>query len=371
MKILYLINHAGAGGTEKYLKILLDNLKEIEPIVCYNEEGLLVSELKEKGIKTIRLNMRSPFDLIAAGKIAKIVKENKIDIIHSQYLRENYIAILAKLFGSKAKIVYTCHFNQIDTKKVRFMNKIFYKHLDKIIAIAKIVEYSLIKSGADKEKIKVIYHGVKLSEKSAPLVECKTKYLQDVEKDKFVISCASRFSEEKGNEFLIRSIEKLNKMTSKPFKVLLANEGQTLENCKKMVKDLKLEKVVKFLGYLKDDIDDLYLASDICVTPSKTEGLGLATLESLRFGVPCVVTETGGLTEIINDKNKCGIVVTYGQEEEMANALLTLMDDENLRKTYKLNAKKVIEDTFSLDKMLKNTEYAYNEVLKEREYEQN
>jgi len=222
-----------------------------------------------------------------------------------------------------------------------------------------------------KEKIKVIYHGVKLSEKSAPLVECKTKYLQDVEKDKFVISCASRFSEEKGNEFLIRSIEKLNKMTSKPFKVLLANEGQTLENCKKMVKDLKLEKVVKFLGYLKDDIDDLYLASDICVTPSKTEGLGLATLESLRFGVPCVVTETGGLTEIINDKNKCGIVVTYGQEEEMANALLTLMDDENLRKTYKLNAKKVIEDTFSLDKMLKNTEYAYNEVLKEREYEQN
>ena len=73
--------------------------------------------------------MKSPFDFKAAKELSKIVKENNVQIIHSNYLRENYIAVLSKLFGNKAKIVYTCHFNTYDSKIITMFNKIFYKKL--------------------------------------------------------------------------------------------------------------------------------------------------------------------------------------------------------------------------------------------------
>ncbi|MCQ2977090.1 MAG: glycosyltransferase, partial [archaeon] len=294
INVLYLINYAGGGGSEQYLKILVDHLPDINPMLCYNEEGLLVKEFNDRNIKCIQLNMKNPFDLSAAKKLAKICKENDIQIIHSNYLRENYIAVLSKLFGNKAKIVYTCHFNTYDSKIITMFNKIFYKKLDRIISISNETTKSLIASGSDRNKIELIYHGVLENDFMGPSDEYKNKFEVS---DELVISSASRFSPEKGNEFFIRSLGELkrmidtvdesdedyNKIKNLKYKVLLANVGQTLEDCKTLVNILDLQDTVKFVGFLSD-VDSLYKASDIYVTSSKSEGLGLATLESLNYG---------------------------------------------------------------------------------------
>lgn len=371
INVLYLINYAGSGGSEKYLKILADNMKEnINSILCYNKEGLLASEFRERSLKTIKLKMSSPFDFFAARKLAKIVKENDIKIIHSNYLRENYVAILSKLFGCKAKIVYTCHFNQYDTKKVTFFNKFFYKKLSKVISISNEVTKSLIASGTNKEKIKLIYHGVKPNDLVAPDVKIKESF--GVSPNELVISCASRFSLEKGNEYLIKSIKRMDekiavsedeKIKNLKYKVLLANGGDLLEDCKTLVSILELEDKVKFLGYIKEGMENLYLASDIYVTPSSNEGLGLATIESLSYGVSNIVTNIGGLTEIVNDETNCGFVVTYGNEEEFSSKMIELMINEELRKTQGENAKKVVKDKFNIDTMIQKTLEVYHEVL--------
>ncbi|MCQ2748928.1 MAG: glycosyltransferase [Clostridia bacterium] len=210
MNVLHLINYAGGGGSEKYIEILKEHLEDINVSLACNEEGKLSDKFKEEGLPVYHVEMLRPFDFKAAKKLAKICNDNEIDIIHSHYLRENYISILSKMFyHNKAKIVYTCHFNNEDSFIVRMMNKIFYKNLDMIIAISKTVGDTLLKNGSPEDKIKVIYHGMPDTDKCAPQKEARDKF--GVADDEFVISCGSRFSPEKGNKFLIRSIDKLNK----------------------------------------------------------------------------------------------------------------------------------------------------------------
>ena len=99
MNILFLINFAGQGGSEKYVKDLMESLihKNDNVILVYNEKGLLVEQVINLGVKTIKLNMKNPFDIFSAIKLKNIFIKNNINIIHTQFARENYIAIFSKL----------------------------------------------------------------------------------------------------------------------------------------------------------------------------------------------------------------------------------------------------------------------------------
>ena len=83
LKILYLINHAGKAGTEKYVLNLVKYLqdKDAECFFAYNEGGLLSEQMADMGIPFGRIEMKNPFDFKAAKTLAHFCRENKIDII--------------------------------------------------------------------------------------------------------------------------------------------------------------------------------------------------------------------------------------------------------------------------------------------------
>ena len=97
MKILYLINYAGSGGSERYVELLARYYHGSKATcgLCYNVDGPLVEKMKELDIPVYQLPMKSIADISAAKKLAKIVKDGEYDVIHAQYPRENYIALLA------------------------------------------------------------------------------------------------------------------------------------------------------------------------------------------------------------------------------------------------------------------------------------
>ena len=112
-----------------------------------------MSEQMEKaGIKSFRFNMRHPFDLAAARRLAQICKEEKVDIVHAQYPRENYIAILAKLFGSPADVVYTCHLTLIPGAVWKFTNRLLTPFNKKVIAVCNYSKEILQNAGIDDKK---------------------------------------------------------------------------------------------------------------------------------------------------------------------------------------------------------------------------
>lgn len=127
---------------------------------AYNEEGLLSEQIKELKIPCVKIPMKGPFDLAAAKKISDYCNVNNIDVIHTQYPRENYIAILSKLFGCRARVIYTCHLTYYPPKIWNFTNKIMMRHDDRIIAVCNCGKRILCEIGAPENKIDVIFNGI-------------------------------------------------------------------------------------------------------------------------------------------------------------------------------------------------------------------
>ena len=162
MKILYLINYAGSGGSERYVELLARYYHGSKATcgLCYNIDGPLVEKMKELDIPVYQLPMKSIADISAAKKLAKIVKDGEYDVIHAQYPRENYIAILAKLFGCKAKIIFTSHLISEQPPVWRMLNRIFTPHDHAVLTVCTYGKEVLERGGVARDKIRIVFNGV-------------------------------------------------------------------------------------------------------------------------------------------------------------------------------------------------------------------
>lgn len=355
MNILYLINHAGRAGTEKYVYNLVKafNGKKANCHFAYNEEGLLSEQMQELGVPMLKLQMKNPFDLKAAKMLAKYCKENKIDIIHSQYPRENYIAILSKLFGSGAKAVYTCHLTYFPPKIWNIMNKIVMRHNDRIIAVCNYGKEILIKIGAPRKKIDVIFNGI--PKPPEPVRDRSVLKEFGVPEDTFVIVTLSRHNKEKGLPFLVRSMKRLREQTDKNFVCLIAGDGPLFDETCSYIKEQGAEAYVKALGFRKDT-EKILSASDAFVNSAEcNEALSFAILEAMGHALPIVATDIGGNPDIVNDKNSCGTLVPYGDEDAMSDAFLCLMNDKDYYQKCSDGAFKTVSTVFNLETLMEET----------------
>jgi len=356
MNILYLINYAGKGGSEKYIKLLTEYAKAQGDNVffAYNEVGLLVTQMEGIAKETLCLEMKSPFDLKAAKSLAKYCKTNKIDIIHTQFARENYISILSKKFyGNSAVIIHTCHINTPNNTLWRFMNKLFIKENFRTIAVCGSVRELLIANNYPADKVQLVYNGV--------------YYRESLDKppkntNQFTFVSVTRFSEEKGIFFLLESA-KLLKEQSAEFTLTIAGDGPLYGEAKKFVEQHNLSENISLPGYC-EDIQSLLLNSDCFINSSSSEALSFAILEAMEAGLPIIATNVGGNPDIINEKTNCGLLVAYGDSNEMANAMFHIMDKpENTLKMAE-NARKAIKEIFNVDNSIKTAYNIYNEATR-------
>jgi glycosyltransferase involved in cell wall biosynthesis len=198
-RVLYILNYPGKGGTEKYVLDMMTAVGFENCILVYSEEGPGLEIFRKTGAATFRVSMRHPFDLKAARSIKKIVHEQGIDVIHAQFLRENYIALLAKMLGAKVKVIWTYHVDVAMNSLIRNLNGIMTRFNSKVIAVSQFMIGQLEAKGIPKDKLQLIYNGVKSSPGA----------IFDFNSVTPVITVIGRLREEKGQEFLIRSLHYL------------------------------------------------------------------------------------------------------------------------------------------------------------------
>ena len=272
MKVLYLINYAGSGGSERYVELLARYYhgKRCDCGLCYNVDGPLAEKMKELGVPVWQMPMNSPLDLAAAKKLAALVKREGFDVIHAQYPRENYIAILAKAFGCKAKIVFTSHLIMDQPLPWKLLNRIFTPKNHAVLTVCTHGRQVLEQNGVAKDKIRVVFNGVDAD--AAPPRDRSVLAEFGIGDDEKVISILTRFSGEKGVPFLLRSIAKLKEKTNIPFRLLLVGSGPDFERDKALVPDLGIEDKVVLTGF-RTDTAKLLAASDIYLNSSSSEAM--------------------------------------------------------------------------------------------------
>ena len=363
LKVLYLLNHAGKAGTERYVQSLIEKLcvksNRIKAYFAYNEEGLLAENLRAAGIETFRIVMRHPFDLRAVFELSRLCRRLEIDIIHTHYLRENYISLLSRLINPRVKVIYTNHFILKNNAVVRMFNRMLSPLQAGVISVCSKGRDMLIANGIDGRKIRVIFNGVDPDLWGQP---CASTMREEfgIGSGVFVLLCASRFAHDKGHKFLIDSIAELKKTEAGKFKCVLANDGPLLDECRRYAESIGLGEDIIFTGFRRD-IKNLIAGSDLYVNSSAHEALSFAIIEVLACGIPVIATNMGGNDDIINPETNCGLLVEYGDAKGLAQAIARLMHDAGLLRVFRDNALKTVREKFNLDKTAEET---YNLYLK-------
>ena len=362
--VLYLLNYAGKAGTERYVETLIRylNHREINAFFAYHEGGLLVEWLEELGVPTRQIELRSRFDLRAARTLARLCEEWSIDLVHCQFLREHYIALLAKQYNKRIRVVYTNHFILPNNAVTRFTNRLLDRRQDQMIAVCTRGREQLIANGWKGDRIRVIFNGVDLEAWAGPRSESTLRQELGLPEDRFVMLCASRFAEDKGHKYLIDSVKRLTTITDVPFTLVLAGDGPLLEPAKEQVKALGLEDRVVFLGF-RQDMKNLFHGADLYVNSSRHEALSFLIIEAMAAGLPVIATDMGGNSDIVNDEAGCGLLVAYDDPDSMAGAMKRFLEDPDFRAACRENALRTIEEKFEIHKMAKVTYGVYEKAL--------
>ena len=367
MKVLYLLNHAGKAGTERYVETLVKYLSadgRVEPYFAYNEGGLLVERMEAMGVPCRQITMESRFDFKAAKALAALCEEWKIDLVHCHYLREHYTALLAKKYNKHIRVVYTNHFVMANNLITRLSNRWLDSKQDHIIAVCNIGKRQLIANGWSEPGIQVIFNAVDLE---AWADDGSTGTLREelgIPADRFVMLIASRFAHDKGHAYLMRSLKRLNEISEVPFTMVLAGDGELLEPTKALAAELGLtDEQVKFIGFRRD-IKNLYKSANLYINSSEHEALSFLIVEAMAAGLPAVITDMAGNSDIIKTEADGGLLVTYDDPDSMASAVKRFMEEPGLLETCKANALKNIEERFEVHKMCAATFGVYEKACK-------
>lgn len=290
-------------------------------------------------------------------KIGRILKDLKIDIVHSQH--PNLLGWEARRWARKKKVplVFTwhtlydqyAHFVPVIPKKISawwaIFNAVNYANKASGLIVPTHFVKKIIKNwGVDVSNANVIPSGVeesKFENANAGLVKEKFK----IQEDDFVILLVCRLTAEKNVGFIFDSLIPVLKKNKK-MKFLVVGGGNLLDEYEEMVRINGIKKQVFFTGaVLPDEVKDYYAAADIFVYASKSETQGMILTEAMYMGLPIVAVKAPGAQDLVG--NFVTGILTKEDHEEFSSAVSKLFQDEEIRKQYSQNAKKVALENYT------------------------
>ncbi|MCL2204594.1 MAG: glycosyltransferase family 4 protein [Defluviitaleaceae bacterium] len=359
MNILYLINFAGKSGTEKYVDIVASHAHALGHGVyfMYNAGGPLVARMAAISRDVARLDMKSPLDIIAARRLARYCKAHGIDIIHTQFARENYIAVLAKaLFRARVRIVHTCHISAVNGFAWRCLHRLLSGGNGRVIAVCNVVRNLLIANGYPAGKIQVINNGVAYR----PRLD-KPERAEGA----FHFVSLARFSQDKGILFLLESAKRLMENDAEAgggFRLTIAGDGPLLEEARAFIQANGLSHAIALPGFCQDAAALLRDGDCYINSAQSGEAHSFAVLEAMEAGLPIIATDIGGNPDIVNAQTGCGLLVPYGNHEAMARAMAYIRDNPDQAAPMAHNARHAVKTLFTIENTLDATCRVYEEI---------
>lgn len=223
---------------------------------------------------------------------------------------------------------------------MRFMAKFSLKKADAVIVDSDIQEKAAIELGCDPQKIlKFPWFDLESVNVEASRDEIRKQLGWPFNP---VVICVRKHEAIYGVEYLIEAVPHVIKRIPKS-RFLIIGKGQLSERLRRRVRELRMEKYVKFVGEVERKNLLLYLdAADVYVSPSLSDGTSASLLEAMALGVPSIVTDIPGNREWI-DNGRNGLLVPTKDSEQLAEKIAQLLESKDLRQQISKNAFHVVE----------------------------
>jgi len=216
------------------------------------------------------------------------------------------------------------------------------------------------------DKMSIIPNGVRFIEFSVELSEeeKKSHHKKYANHDEYIISYIGRLVPEKGVNVLLGAVKSILKEIPNT-KFIIAGEGWHRSELQRISKESNIDDKVFFTGYLpEEDFLPFFNVSDVLIIPSTYEPFGIVALEGMATKTPIIVSDVGGLSEIV-DHRWTGIKVPPDNSEALAEATIDLISNEDLKKLIVKNAMEKLKHVYDWTIIADQTIKIYEEVYKE------
>jgi glycosyltransferase involved in cell wall biosynthesis len=341
-KVLFFLVSLGGGGAERTCVNIINNLdrSKFEPVlVLGTADDARYIDLLCDDVKVIVLG--APRLRYVFMKLLRCIRKEQPDLLFTTMTHNNVMLLVVKMFlPEKIPIVvreanHWLGSNQIPTL-AKWVVKFAYNHLaDSIIALSKGVKRDLVeKFGIRDSKITVIYNPVEV--KTIQQLACEPLQLDDHSQGKTVLA-VGRLVESKDYVTLLRAFALVTQHVRARLVVL--GEGPLEQQLKQLCSKLGIEDRVWFLGFKHNPYKYMRNA-DLFVLTSQSEGFGHVIVEAMAVGTPVIATDCkSGPGEIIED-DKYGLLVPVGDHRALAERIISVLENEDLRNGLKLAGSK-------------------------------
>ena len=349
-----------SGGVEQGTLDLALSLQKIgHTVIVISSGGRLVKNLEDNGTLHIKLpvHKKSIASLFLVPKVAGLLKSHKIDVVHASSRVPAWIGFLACKFTG-TPFVTSCH---------GFYSRHFFSSVmgrgKRVMVISKSIEKRMVEAfRVPKDRIRLVYRG--LDPEKFPYQHDK----YNEKKSSFTIVNIGRLTPIKGQHEFIEAMEDVVKKIKNVEAWIVggAQKGKEYyrDRLGTLVRKLGLEKNIKFLG-LRSDIRDLLMKADCLVLSTNIpEGFGRTVIEAGAVGTAVCASNSGGVKEIVED-GVSGLLFPPKDSAKMAEAIVKMLGDIELRRVCARNLRRRVETDFTLAKMAAMTLSVYEEALRD------
>jgi glycosyltransferase involved in cell wall biosynthesis len=318
----------------------------------YRTPAMDLNWLSKRGFEDFADELRSVFH--------NFLETARPDIIHAHnmhYFSKLHAGILQELAQKKkVPVVLTAHNAWDDSLFLELSLGVKWTH---VIAVSHFIKSELVGIGVHPDKITVIHHGIDLSRYRPGGAESVHKTYPQL-KGRRIIFHPARMGLAKGCDTSVKSLRMIKKKLPEAFLVMAGTRNiidwdniqqKDIAYIVHLIHKFKLEKDVLIDVFSLNQMIQLYRIARVCVYPSAFgEPFGLTMLESMASGVPIIVTDSGGMPEIIKDGIN-GFVVRIKDYQGLARRTSELLTNETLRRKMGRIGIKMVKDKFTLARM--------------------
>jgi|GEM_PF-154823 len=333
MKVLHLLQSNRFSGAENVVCQIISMVKdepEIDMVYC-SRDGQIREALNERGVKFV------PINSLSVPEVKRVIMEQKPDIIHAHDMRASFVA--ARACGN-IPLISHIHVNNMDFRVLPLKSIVYLFaaiKADRIFWVSKSAYKGYAFHRFIEKKSMILDNIINIDDLYKRMATDNKKYDYD-------IIFLGRITFQKNPQRLIRIIAKVAAKVPN-VKAAIVGTGDLYDEAKELCKEMNLCNNVFFLGYQNNPVKILH-DSKVMVMTSRFEGMPICALEAMALGVPIVSTPTDGLCELIED-GKDGFI--SNDDNELAERVIEVITDSDLRNTLSANAKEKAQRINSLE----------------------
>jgi len=344
------------GGAERLaLTILNKGRNKVLGRVCglMRGTGSLIPEIERLSLPYDVLCASTPSRLAATRQLIRILRRNRVDILHVQAAYLLSFVLPAALLAN-TRIVYTEHakYSLEHQPLLRHTVRLAAPFLHAITCVSQDLKNFMVdRVGINADRIRVIPNGVDTNTFSPSVTPPDSSFLPVTwnRSECFVFGNVARFTDAKDHPNLLRAFDALRRIRPE-VRLVMVGDGETRPQVEELIRELDLVPYVHLAG-MRDDIPRVLRTLDAFVLSSKREGMPVSVLEAAAAGIPVVTTDVGGIREVLADGHTA-LIVPPMDTEALCKAMVQMTADHALCQRFAMAAGPLVREQYSHDRMV-------------------